>query len=129
MLNKGDNIYYYHINIKESGKVTYKEDSYEIIAAKDSKVYDRIIIIDDEFYTRLQTKKEKHTPNCIINVIRCYEWEWTHMEDELNCTVYSTCSDVNKMRSKMYKEIQKYSEKKNKKYKTYITKSNELKGE
>jgi glycogen synthase len=129
MINKGDKIYYYNINIRETGEVKYKKNEYEVIAAKDESMFGRIMVIDDYTYSRIQTKKEKHAIHSILNSIKCHEWKWATTPDELNCRVYSTCSDENKMKAKIQKEIQKYSENKGYKYKTYIEKSRELKGE
>lgn len=120
MISKGDKVYYYKINLDENGKKKVEQEVYDVIAAKDSQIYDKIAVLDDNYYTRIQTKIETNTVNPILNKAHCHEWVWKGLPDEVNCYIYSTCSDSKKMFLKLYKEIEKYSKKKCKKYNQYI---------
>ncbi|SHJ53365.1 hypothetical protein SAMN02745163_02084 [Clostridium cavendishii DSM 21758] len=127
-IKSGDLMYYFNIELDETGLVKTIVKTYPIIATKEKFEDNQIMVIDNLNYTTLQTKDEKYSTHTIFNKVRCYEMNYHSrgLKDSVTGYLYTTNSNKKVAITKIKKAMEKYLKDKYGKYGNFIELLNKI---
>lgn len=100
----GDNIYCYRITLDFIKNVASKSIEENQILG----INERILVINDRQFTRLDLGKERFNMNGIINKTGAYHSKIGTLSDEIHAYMYTTESNSKKAYVKIKKELEKF---------------------
>jgi hypothetical protein len=123
MINQGDIINEYSLEIFQDKKVEKEKETHKVISIVEHEKRGRVIAITDDYFgiQVIQTIKDRDKLSVTLNNACVWERKWSckSLIDSIHAVLYTTQNNDKKVYEKLKKEIAKFIEKEYGKYCNY----------